>query len=333
MKIVFFGTPQFAVASLESLLQHQDIEVVAVVTQPDKKRGRGNKIMPSAVKKVALEHNITVWQPKRIKKDQETLDKLQAIAADAFVVVAYGQILSPEILQMPKLGCINAHGSLLPKYRGAAPIQWSIYNGDIKTGVTTMLMDEGMDTGAMLLKAETPIGILDNAHQIAIELSSQSAALLVETLFKLQDGNIQPMPQDDSAATYARLINKSDYLINWSSKAIAIHNQVRGFFPNCVAQLQAKKLKIMATVPLTETSVAQLPEKFKILQEQWSDLATLTGKPGAIVKNLKNLGPLVQTGEGLLLLQQVQIAGKRPQSGWDFVNGMRLSVGTKIDNG
>ena len=277
MKIVFFGTPQFAVASLESLLQHQDIEVVAVVTHPDKKRGRGNKIMPSAVKKVALEHNITVWQPKRIKKDQETLDKLQAIAADAFVVVAYGQILSPEILQMPKLGCINAHGSLLPKYRGAAPIQWSIYNGDIKTGVTTMLMDEGMDTGAMLLKAETPIGILDNAHQIAIELSSQSAALLVETLFKLQ------------AATYARLINKSDYLINWSSKAIAIHNQVRGFFPNCVAQLQAKKLKIMATVPLTETSVAQLPEKFKILQEQWSDLATLTGKPGAIVKNLKNL--------------------------------------------
>lgn len=333
MKIVFFGTPQFAVPTLESLLKHQDIEVVAVVTQPDKKRGRGNKLVPSAVKTVALEHNITVWQPKKIKKDRDTLAKLQATAADAFVVVAYGQILSTEILQMPKLGCINVHGSLLPEYRGAAPIQWSIYNGDIQTGITTMLMDEGMDTGAMLLKVETPIGILDNAHQIASKLSNQGADLLIETLFKLKEGTLKPTPQDDSVATYARLIDKSDYLIDWSSKAIAIHNQVRGFFPNCAAQLQAKKLKIIATVPVIEAYIAQLPAEFGILQQQWSDLVTLTGTPGEIVKNIKNLGPLVQTGEGLLLLQQVQLAGKRPQSGWDFVNGMRLSVGTKIDNG
>ena len=173
MKIVFFGTPQFAVPSLVSLLQHPDIEVVAVVTQPDKKRGRGNKILPSAVKKVALEHNLPIWQPTRIKKDQETLDKLQATSADAFVVVAYGQILSTAILQMPKLGCINVHGSLLPEYRGAAPIQWSIYNGDIETGITTMLMDEGMDTGDILLKATTPIGILDDAHQLASQLATK----------------------------------------------------------------------------------------------------------------------------------------------------------------
>ncbi len=333
MKIVFLGTPQFAVPSLVSLLQHPDIEVVAVVTQPDKKRGRGNKIMPSAVKKVALEHKIPIWQPKRIKKDRATLDKLQATQADAFVVVAYGQILSAEILQMPKLGCINVHGSLLPEYRGAAPIQWSIYNGDTETGITTMLMDEGMDTGDMLLKAETPIGLLDNAHQLASKLATQGADLLVETLFKLQQRSINPIPQDDSLATHARLIAKSDYLIDWSSQALTIHNQVRGFFPNCTAQLEDKKLKIMATVPVAAAYLDQLPAEYGTLAKQWSDLAKLTGKPGEIVKNLKNLGPLVQTGSGLLLLTQVQLAGKRPQSGWDFVNGMRLAVGTKIDNG
>ncbi len=333
MKIVFFGTPQFAVPSLVSLLQHPDIEVVAVVTQPDKKRGRGNKILPSAVKKVALEHNLPIWQPTRIKKDQETLDKLQATSADAFVVVAYGQILSTAILQMPKLGCINVHGSLLPEYRGAAPIQWSIYNGDTETGITTMLMDEGMDTGDILLKAKTPIGILDDAHQLASQLATQGADLLIATLFKLQQGAIKPIPQDDSLATYARLIAKSDYLIDWSFKALTIHNQVRGFFPNCTAQLENKKLKIMATVPVAEAYLDQLPAEYAILAKQWSDLATLTGKPGELVKNIKNLGPLVQTGSGLLLLTQVQLAGKRPQSGWDFVNGMRLAVGTKIDNG
>lgn len=333
MQIVFFGTPQFAVSTLESLLKHPEIEVVAVVTQPDKRRGRGNKMLPSAVKKVALEHNLTIWQPKRIKKDRETLDKLQAINADAFVVVAYGQILSPEILAMPKLGCINVHGSLLPKYRGAAPIQWSICHGNTKTGITTMLMDKGMDTGDMLLKAETPIQLLDNAYQIAATLASQGADLLIETLFKLEKQQIQPIPQDDSQATYARLIDKSDYLIDWSLPAIEIHNRVRGFYPNCVAKLQDKNLKIIETVPVAETYFEQLPSKFSALEQQWSDLASLMGKPGEIVANLKNLGPLVQTGTGLLLLTQVQLAGKRPQSGWDFINGMRLSIGTKLDNG
>ncbi|MGF1539693.1 MAG: methionyl-tRNA formyltransferase [Pleurocapsa sp.] len=333
MRIVFFGTPQFAVATLESLLKHPEIEVVAAVTQPDKKRGRGNKMLPSAVKKVALEHNLTIWQPKRIKKDRETLNKLQATNADAFVVVAYGQILSPEILAMPKLGCINVHGSLLPQYRGAAPIQWSICNGDTKTGITTMLMDEGMDTGDMLLKTETPIQLLDNAHQIGTTLASQGADLLIETLFKLEKQQIQPTPQDDSQATYARLIDKSDYLIDWSLSNIAIHNRVRGFYPNCVAKVQDKNLKIIETVPVGEAYFEQLPPKFSTLKQRWSDIASLKGKPGQIVVNLKNLGPLIQTGTGLLLLTQVQLAGKRPQSGWDFINGMRLEVGTKLDNG
>ncbi len=333
MKIVFFGTPQFAIPTLIKLLEHDEIEVVAVVTQPDKRRGRGSKTQPSAVKQVALEHNLPVWQPKRIKKDRDTLDHLKATQADAFVVVAYGQILSSEILEMPKLGCINVHGSLLPKYRGAAPIQWSIVNGDRTTGITTMLMDVGMDTGDMLLKAETAIGLLDNAHGVAVTLADQGAELLLETLFKLEQQTIMPTPQDNSLATHARMIEKSDFAINWSKSAIAIHNQVRGFFPNCFATLEDKKLKISATVPITQDTIDDLPEEYRSIQQQYSELATLKGKPGTIVKNIKNQGAIVQTSSGLLLLKQVQLAGKRAQSGWDFVNGMRIEVGTVIDDG
>ena len=333
MKIVFFGTPQFAVPTLNKLLVDSAFEVVAVVTQPDKRRGRGSKTVPSAIKQVALEHNIPVWQPTRIKKDRETLDKLAATKADAFVVVAYGQILSAEILDMPKLGCINVHGSLLPQYRGAAPIQWSIVNGDAVTGITTMLMDVGMDTGDMLLKAETEISLLDNARDLAVKLSSQGADLLLETLFKLEQQAVTPTPQDDSQATHARMIDRADFAIDWSQSAIAIHNQVRGFFPNCFAMLGDKKLKISATVPIAEETIDNLPDKYSSIKQQYIELAQLTGKPGEIVKSIKNHGAVVQTGSGLLLLEQVQLAGKRLQSGWDFVNGMRIEVGTVIYNG
>ncbi len=333
MKIVFFGTPQFAIPTLIKLLEHDEIEVVAVVTQPDKRRGRGSKTQPSAVKQVALEHNLPVWQPQRIKKDQAILENLKDTKADAFVVVAYGQILSSEILEMPKLGCINVHGSLLPKYRGAAPIQWSIVNGDRTTGITTMSMDVGMDTGDMLLKTETAIGLLDNAHGVAVTLADQGAELLLKTLFKLEQQTIMPTPQDNSLATHARMIEKSDFAINWSTSAIAIHNQVRGFFPNCFATLEDKKLKISATVPITQDTIDDLPEEYRSIQQQYSELATLKSKPGTIVKNIKNQGAIVQTSSGLLLLKQVQLAGKRAQSGWDFVNGMRIEVGTVIDDG
>ena len=327
MKIIFFGTPQFAVPSLEKLLANPEFEVLAAVTQPDKRRGRGNELIASAVKKVALEHQLPVWQPPRLKKDASTLAKLQQAEADAFAVVAYGQILSPAILAMPRLGCINVHGSLLPKYRGAAPIQWSLYHGETETGVTTMLMDEGMDTGTMLLKAAMPIGLLDNACQLAEKLSHQGADLLVQTLLKLQKGDIQPIKQDSEAATYASLIQKADYKIDWSRPALDIHNQVRGFFPNCTATLRGKPLKVMATVPLGEAYWGQLPPKLGQLEQSWGNLSTLQGSAGEVVSTLKNLGPVVQTGQGMLLLKEVQLAGKRPQLGWDFINGMRLLRG------
>ena len=170
------------------------------------------------MKAFATDHHIPVWQPERVKKDVETLTQLKQIEADVFVVIAYGQILSKKILDMPKLGCINVHGSILPQYRGAAPIQWSIYNGEKETGITTMLMDKGMDTGDMLLKATTPIQLLDNAQVLAEKLAMIGADLLIETLYKLERQEITPIPQDHAAATYASLIQKQDYNLDWGQK-------------------------------------------------------------------------------------------------------------------
>jgi len=325
MKVVFFGTPQFAVPSLECLLEHPAFEVLAVVTQPDKRRGRGNQTTPSSVKTVALAHHLPVWQPTRVKKDAQTLNQLKQTGADVFVVVAYGQILSQEILDMPKLGCINVHGSILPKYRGAAPIQWCLYHGETETGITTMLMDAGMDTGAMLLKAFTPIQLLENAQNLASRLAGLGADLLLETLLKLERQELQPIPQDGSQATYAPLIQKQDYLLDWSRPAIALHNQVRGFFPNCVGMFRGQVFKISGTAPLGSAYLTQLPTELRL--QDWSSLSTQSSYPGEVVSIAKGIGPVIQTGEGLLLLREVQLAGSRPQSGWDFANGSRLSVG------
>ncbi|MBN3883769.1 MAG: methionyl-tRNA formyltransferase [Nostoc sp.] len=327
MKIVFFGTPQFAIPTLEKLLNHSEFEVLAVVTQPDKRRERGNKLTPSPVKAIATAHNLPVWQPERVKKDTETLTQLKQLDADVFVVVAYGQILSSKILNLPKLACINVHGSILPKYRGAAPIQWCLYNGERETGITTMLMDVGMDTGAMLQIATTPIGLLDNAQDLADRLAAIGGDLLVETLLKLERKEIQPIPQDNLAATYAPLIQKPDYALDWSKSAIQLHNQIRGFYPNCTATFRDNLLKITASAPLGSVGERDLPAELQELLDKLPDLSNVSDKPGVVVSIVKGIGAIVQTGEGLLLLREVQLAGKRPRSGWDFVNGTRLTVG------
>ena len=328
MKIVYFGTPQFAVPGLVRLLKDPDFDVIAVVTQPDKRRGRGSKVTPSPVKTVATEVGIPVWQPQKIKKDTETLDFLRATQADAFVVVAYGQILSQEILDMPRLGAINGHGSILPTYRGAAPIQWSLHHGDTKTGVTTMLMDAGMDTGPMLLEETISIGLLDNAWTVADKLSKLTAELLLSTLHKLDGQAIRPIPQIEERATYAPLIKKADYTIDWQGAALAIHNQVRGFYPNCVTQLRQQPLKISETIPLFDSVWSQLPEDYQSLKELYTSLQPST--PGKIAALWKNHGPVISTGEGHILLRQLQPAGKKSQSGWAFANGSRLEVGEQL---
>jgi methionyl-tRNA formyltransferase len=327
MRIVFFGTPEFAAPSLQRLLAKPDLEVIATVTQPDKRRGRGAEMMPSAIKKIALARGLPVWQPQHLKKDKETLRQVEQAAADVFVVVAYGQLLPPAILALPKLGCINVHGSLLPKYRGAAPIQWCLYHGERETGITTMLMDEGMDTGAMLLKTRTPVGLLENGEEVASRLAQLGADLLLETLGKWERGEIEPIPQDSSQASYAPLIGKSDYELDWSLPALDLHNQVRGFFPDCLTTFRGKPLKVRATVPLGEEYRGELLPDLAKLDQRCAHLDLSSGRTGEVVSTLKGLGAVVQTGQGLLLLREVQLSGKRPQSGGDFVNGMRLSVG------
>ncbi len=331
IKLIFWGTPQFAVPSLQRLLKEPDFEVLGVVTQPDKLRGRGKQLTPSPVKQVALDHGLQVWQPSRVKKDEQTLAELRSRQADAFAVVAYGQLLSQEILDMPRLGCINAHGSLLPQYRGAAPIQWSLYHGDSVTGITTMLMDIGMDTGPMLLKESISVGLLEDAVEVGARLSEVSADLLVETLQKLHQGLIEPIPQDNALASSARLITKSDFVLDWTQPAIALHKQVRAFVPNVVAQFREQPIKILKTVPLVQDCLDKLPMEFQPLLQTISTLDVQ--EIGQIVYLAKPYGPVVQTGKELILLQTVQLSGKRPQSGWDFVNGLRLQVGDILSNG
>lgn len=333
IKLIFWGTPQFAVPSLARLLTDARFEVQGIVTQPDKRRGRGNQLIPSPVKQLALEHGLQVWQPNRVKKDAQTLEELRSHHADAFVVVAYGQILSPEILGMPRLGCINAHGSLLPAYRGAAPMQWSIFNGDATTGVTTMQMDVGMDTGPMLLQQAITIGLLDDLTAVSAQLAEVSADLLVETLTALDQGSVTPQPQEESIATYARLLEKSDFAINWGKSAIALHNQARAFVPNVVAQFRDQPLKVFKTVPMGLQWKDALPSDLQTLTEHLVQQEIPISTPGTVVFLAKGHGPVVQTGEGSLLLQSVQPAGKKQQSGWDFANGLRVTVGDRFENG
>jgi methionyl-tRNA formyltransferase len=306
MRVIFFGTPEFAVPTLARLLSEPAFRVLGVVTQPDTRRGRGNQTSPSPVKELALKYDLPVWTPDRIKKDTATLAALDVLNADVFVVVAYGQILSQAILDMPKHGCVNVHGSLLPQYRGAAPIQWAIVNGERVAGITTMQMDAGIDTGAMLLKASVEIAVTDQAESLSAKLADLGADLLIETLQKLHE--IKPEPQNHAESTYAPMITKEDLQLDWQKTAIALHNQVRGFYPNCYTSCRDQRLKVITT---------------EVVPQESSESAPL----GNLVELRKNMGFVIQTSEGLLLIKEVQPAGKRSQTGWDFANGSRLQVG------
>ena len=331
MRLVFFGTPEFAVPSLHRLAVEPDFHIVGVVTQPDQRRGRGSQLDASPVKQAALPLGCPVLQPERLKRHEPTLTSLDQLQADVFVVVAYGQLLSPQLLAMPRLGCINGHGSLLPAYRGAAPIQWAIVKGETHTGITTIQMDPGMDTGAMLLKSHLAIGLLDDFPTVAASLAQQCADLLVETLRGLDSQQLTPEPQNPDLATYAPLIHKQDYGMEWQRPAIALHNQVRGFYPHCVTHFRGQLLKLLATVPLGEPYWSRLPSELASLVDRVSTLEGDAGaSPGTVVALLKGYGPVVQTGEGLLLLQQVKPSGKQLQQGGDFINGSRLQLGEVI---
>lgn len=305
-RIVFFGTPLFAVPSLERLLQGPD-EVVAVVTQPDRGKGRGKRVFPSPGKEAAQKHGLTILQPERVK--EESFQKqVQGLEPDLFVVVAYGQILPKSFLEIPRYGAMNVHASLLPKYRGAAPIPWVILKGEKVTGVTTMMMDPGMDTGGILLQAEVPIEERETYETLHNRLATLGAGLLLETLAGIKAGTVHPRPQDPSQATYAPTLKKEEGRIDWEKTAEEIDRQVRGFnpWPAAFTQWQGRLLKICAGE---------------------ARQGSAQGKTGAVVW----LGTdfiEVRTGKGSFLMREVQLEGGRRMKAKDFLSGHPISVGT-----
>lgn len=307
MKIVFMGTPEFAVPCLERLIQDGH-EVAAVFTQPDKPKGRGYTMTPPPVKVCALEHGIEVFQPV-LMKDGTAFEILNNIKPQLIAVVAFGKILPKEILDLPEYGCINVHGSLLPKYRGAAPIQWSVLNGDKITGITTMYMDAGLDTGDMLLKAETEIGENETSGELHDRLAVMGAQLLSETVKGLERGSIERIKQDDSQSCYASMLDKSMCSIDWNDSAVNVHNKVRGLSP----------------WPVAAASV--MNKKVKIHKTKVHDTDGVKGECGEIV----SLEPfVVACGKGTVEILELQLEGKKRMKIKDFLMGHRLQTGERF---
>lgn len=298
MKIVFMGTPQFAVPCLARIIE-EGHQVVGVFCQPDRPQGRGYKLTPPPVKELALSHDIPVYQPEKLR-DGKALAILQELAPDLIVVVAYGKILPKDILDLPPLGCINVHGSLLPKYRGAAPIQWSVINGDKTTGVTTMYMAEGLDTGDMILKAETEIGPEETAGELYERLSQIGADCLADTLKLVAAGNPPRQPQDDAQATYAPMLEKCTGLLDFTKSATQLHDLVRGCspWPGAFTYFKGRMLKV----------------------HQVKVHPNLSGKPGQVVDCQRFI---VACGQGALEFLEVQPQCKGRMSGSQFLCGCR----------
>jgi len=311
MKIIFMGTPDFAVGTLEALVEAGH-EVVLAVTQPDKPKGRGKEMQYTPVKECALKYDIPVFQPRRIR-EEECIEELRKYNADIMVVVAFGQILPKEILEMCTYGCINVHASLLPKYRGSAPIQWAIIDGEEVTGVTTMQMDEGLDTGDMLLKTEVTIEPKETGGSLFDKLAQAGAKLCVETLEALQNGTVTPIPQGETTTAYAKMLDKQLGNIDWNKTGVEIERLIRGLtpWPSAYTNWNDKVMKIW------DAEVSDI------------DVEMEDAKPGTIVKVEKDAF-YVQTGEGLLKVCELQIPGKKRMDAGAFLRGYQVKVGEKL---
>ena len=325
-KIVFMGTPDFAVPSLTALIS-AGYAIAAAVTQPDRPQGRKRELAPPPVKIVAERHGIPVLQPERIR-DPEAVDAIRKLAPDLIVTAAYGQILPKALLDLPRLGCINVHGSLLPKYRGGAPIQHALMNGEEKTGVTIMYMAEGLDTGDMISKIEVPIGIEDDAGTLFDKLSAAGADLLVRTLPDLIAGRIRAVPQNDAEATYARTLTRDDERIDWSAPALTVYNRIRALRPRPGAYtlLGGETLKIWRALPPAEPSEGggeNAPD---------GSAGASTAVPGTVLKVLPAFIE-VAAGDGPIRLTEVQPAGKKAMPVADFINSGRIKPGMILGGG
>jgi methionyl-tRNA formyltransferase len=311
MRIVFMGTPDFAVPSLEALLKSDDV-VVGIVTQPDRPKGRGQTLVPSPVKQVAQREHIPLLQPTKMK-DAEFLRMLSDWKPDIITVAAFGRILPPAVLALPPKGCINVHGSLLPKYRGAGPIQWAIINGETETGITTMLMDEGMDTGAMLLQEPIEIRKDDTAGSLSPRLAELGGRLLVKTVQQWKAGTLVPQPQDHSRATLAPLLKKEDGLIDWTMPAAALVNRIRGLtpWPGAYTFYGSDRWTLLKGEALPES------------------LAGVPGRVAAVTKQAIH----VETSRGVLAITELQPANGRRMKAGEYLAGHPISVGERLDHG
>ncbi|WP_447600033.1 methionyl-tRNA formyltransferase [Nitrospira sp. Nam80] len=308
MRIIFMGTPAFAVPSLEALLKSED-QVVGVVTQPDRPKGRGQEVTLSPIKLVCQRENIPVLQPAKMK-DPAFLDALRAWQADFIAVAAFGRILPSVILTMPPRGCINVHGSLLPKFRGAGPIQWAILTGETETGITTMLMDEGMDTGAVLLQERMRILLDDTAGSLSTRLADVGGRLLVETIARLKAGTLVPVAQDHTQATLAPLLKKEDGVIDWTTSAVEIERRIRGLSP----------------WPGAFTFAGE--ERWTIWRAAVTD--SVPGiRPGHVISAGKE-GISVATGQGALLITELQPANSRRMATAQYLAGHKISTGARL---
>ncbi|HOL83862.1 methionyl-tRNA formyltransferase [Thermoclostridium caenicola] len=313
MKIIFMGTPDFAVPSLKALIEsHYD--VICVVTQKDKPKGRGYKVVPTPVKEYAMSQGIMVLQPERLSREPETIEKIRELNPDLIVTCAFGQILPDSLLAIPRYGTINVHGSLLPKYRGAAPIQWAVINGETKTGITTMLTDSGLDTGDMLLKAEIDIPDDMTAGELHDRMSLLGAETLIKTLKKLEEGTLVPVPQDDSQATLAPRITRDTGRIDWSASARNIHNLIRGTtpWPGAFAFLDGQKVRIWrSAVGEDRSDTGEKPD------------------PGTII-GLDKEAMTVQAGEGIVRVFEIQVESNKRMTPYQYSLGHELKIGMKL---
>jgi methionyl-tRNA formyltransferase len=303
MRLLFMGTPAFAVPTLKALLSSHH-KVSAAFTQPDKPSGRGEKLSAPPVKQLALEQGVSVYQPDKLKA-AEWQPVFAGLNADAYVVVAYGKILPQWLLDLPRLGAYNVHASLLPKYRGAAPIHWAIANGESRTGITTMKLDAGMDTGDMLLQQEITIEPEDTCASLHDRLAEIGAGLMLNTLEALEKGTAKPIPQDPALATYAPMLKKSDGLLDWSQSAVWLHNRIRAFnpWPGTYTGLQGQTLRIWKAQPVNISGESQ--------------------PPGTLLHHSSGAA-LVACGTGFLRLEEVQLENRKRTSAVDFLHGIRL---------
>lgn len=310
MRIVFMGTSEFAVPILKAILQSRH-DVVGVVTQPDKPAGRGRRVRVSPVKHVAEEAGVSVYQPEKVR-DREFIRLIEEIAPDAIVVAAYGQIIPPEILEIPKFGCINVHASLLPKYRGAAPVHYALFNGESRTGVTTMMMDPGLDTGPILLQREVDIHPEDNESSLEQRIAEVGAQLLLETLDGLEAGSVVPVPQDNSKATYAPTVKREECMVNWEENADKIVNRIRGCTPRpgAFALWRGSFLKIWQAFALPEEANVK--------------------SPGEVLRVDKR-GIFVQSGKGAVCLVEVQPENRTRMHAADFARGYGIGPGSRLN--